>query len=288
MAVVCMVNRKGGVGKTTITLALADFLSGLHGRNVLIIDVDPQANASLSLLGEETWYNTAELAMKTVADLFTEAIDNQQVQREQAERFIIHNIPRVHGGLGSISLIPSSPRLQEAEERALEEDTRWRFYVGSPYLVLQQALINGLGDFDYVLIDCPPSIGLVTLNALSMSNGYLMPTVPDHVSTVGLSQIVGRVTAHSSALRRPIERYGTIITRAQLSTNLHLAIIAELRAKEEVKPIWDTIVPMTITAPAAVDQNGSSITLKSRYGGGTHALYQAYENLSAEFIRRIA
>lgn len=287
MAVVCMVNRKGGVGKTTITLALADFLSGLHGRNVLIIDVDPQANASLSLLGQDTWYNTAELADKTVADLFKEAIDTRQVAQDQADRFIIRNVPRVHGGLGSISLIPSSPRLQEEEERALEADTTWRFYVGSPYLVLQQTLTKALGDFDYVLIDCPPSIGLVTLNALSMSNGYLMPTVPDHVSTVGLSQMAGRVDEHSRALRRHIERYGTIINRAQLSTNLHLSIIAELRAKDEVKPIWDTIVPMTIRAPDAVDQDGRAVTLKSRYGGGTHALYQAYENLSAEFIRRI-
>jgi len=288
MPAVCMINRKGGVGKTTLTLALADFLSAIHGFRVLVIDVDPQANASIMLLGEDDW-KLLEDAQLTVADLFERAIQPWEPSKAFDPGRLIRAVPRVKGGSGQVDALASSPRLQGIEEIATETLARWSPYVGSPYMILHQTLFaHTMKTYDYVLIDCPPSIGMITLNALTMSSGYLIPTIPDYVSTVGLTQVTQRVKQHEAGLRRKIPLYGTVVNRFKRSARLHPVILEELRGRPEAQPLWDTIIPDTVRAEEALNQTAGLMTLKARYGGGSHALYTSLEALATEFVQRIS
>lgn len=286
MPIVAMINRKGGVGKTTLTIALADFLSTIHARNILVIDVDPQANASLALLGPDHWED-ADTQKHTVADIFERAMSPKPARNSGDATPMIREVRRSRGCLGRLSVIPSSPRLQTIEERTLEGDPAWRYAMGSPYLVLHQALFGLANDYDDVLIDCPPSVSIVTLNALTLAAGYLIPTTPDHIATIGIPQIVQKMTDHSNNLRRSTVRYGTVVNRFRRSAFLHQAKLDELRNDPNCEPVWDTIVPDTVRGQESMNTEATELTLKSRYGGGTHGLYQAFESLAAEFLARI-
>lgn len=286
MPVVSMINRKGGVGKTTLTIALADFLSTTHARNILVIDVDPQANASLSLLGTEGW-EEAERDEQTVADVFIHTMASRTGRISVDASTLIRRVHHTRNVLGKLSIIPSSPRLQDIEEETLEGDPRWRYRVGSPYLVLHQALLEVASEYDDVLIDCPPSASMVTLNALTMSSGYLIPTAPDHISTIGIPQIVRKVEDHSANLRRDLVRYGTIVNRFRRNAFLHQAKLEELRHADYCSPVWNTVIPDAVRGQDAMNTEAGELTLKARYGGGGHALYQALEELAVEFLEKI-
>ncbi len=210
MPIVAMINRKGGVGKTTLTIALADFLSTVHARNILVI-----------------------------------------------------------------------------EERTLEGDTTWRYAIGSPYLVLHQAFFDLASGYDDVLIDCSPFMTIGTLNALTLAAGYLIPTTPDHIATIGIPQIVQKMTEHSANLRTPTVRYGTVVNRFRRGSLLHQAKLDELRSDPYCVPVWNTVIPDAIRGQDAMNTDATEMTLKSRYGGGTPGLYQAFESLATEFLARI-
>jgi chromosome partitioning protein len=287
MAVVCLVNRKGGVGKTTLTLALADFLSAIHGRSILVIDVDPQATASLALLGEERWKETDDSRL-TVADLFESAVKQLMPSKAKDPGAFIQEAPRIQGASGLVHVVASSPRLHEVGENALEAFASWSPYAGSPYLILHQSLHAHVSKgYDYVLIDCPPSTGMITLNALAMSSGYLIPTMADYISTVGLAQLTERVKAHATGLRRKIPFYGTVVNQFRQPSRSNTVILAELRRRKEAQPVWDTVIPDSMHARAALHQDAGVMTLKARYGGGLHSLYASLEALAAEFLQRV-
>ncbi len=287
MPIVCMVSRKGGVGKTTLTLALADFLSALHARNILVIDVDPQSSASVALLGEDAWKVTDD-ARHTVADIFEGAIQRGAPNLPNPADFIF-DAPRIKGATGVVHVIPSSPRLQDAEENALATMPLWSPYAGSAYLILHRALFaHVIHTYDYVLLDCPPSMGLVTLNALAISTGYLIPTIADYVSTTGLTQVTTKVLEHAQGLRRAIPLHGTIVNRFKRASRLHHTILAELRGRPEAQPLWDVIIPDTVRSEEAIRSDAGVLTLKQRYGGLSDALYPSFTALATEFLQRVS
>jgi chromosome partitioning protein len=288
MIAIAMINRKGSVGKTTLTLALADFLNAVHGFRVLVIDMDSQANASLTLLGEKRWVK-CDQDNKTVADIFAEVKRTGSIPDAFGKALVISGIERVKGVAGTLSLIPCTPRLQQIEEELMEGDPAWRYVMGSPYFVLHAALSKDVFPaFDFVLLDCPPALGVATLNALTAANGYIMPTIADHVSTIGVSQLDVRIRDHSKGIRREIKRYGTVVNRFKSATILHRTILAEMRAKPEFQPVWDTIVPDTVTAEEAYAKHEEILTLRGRYGQESHIYFQALGQLAEEFIRRVS
>lgn len=288
MVAVCVVNRKGGVGKTTLTIALADFLSTLHGYRILVVDLDPQANASLALLGEDGWF-AAENARLTVADLFDAVRAQGDIPAGLGHRLVRSGTERVKGSLKRISVVPCSPRLQEIEEGMMEGESGWRYVIGSPYFILHSALVNEVfSRFDYVLIDCPPALGVATLNGLTAATGFLIPTIADHISTIGAPQLVDRIRRHGEHLRRPLKHYGTIVNRFKSSTRLHSAVLAEMQSKPEFLPVWDTRIPDTVKSEEGYLSHDTTLTLKGRYGGQSHHYFAALGALAEEFIRRIS
>jgi chromosome partitioning protein len=288
MPVVSMISRKGGVGKTTLTLALADFLCSIHGRDVLVIDMDPQASASIALLGEDDWKALDE-TQRTVADLFDHAVRRSDPQEPFDIDLLIETPARVKGASGEVHVMASSPRLQSIEDSATETLARWSPYGGSPYMLLQQPFMKRvLNEYDYVLIDCPPSMGMITLNALTISSGYLITTTPDYVSTAGLDHVTERVKQHATGLRRRIPLYGTVVSLFRQSSLRHAVILEELHARPEVQPIWDTVIPETTRAREVLGQSEELMSLSARYGGGAGSTYASFSALADEFLQRVS
>lgn len=286
MTAVAMINRKGGVGKTTLLLALADFLSAQHARRVLVIDLDPQANATFGLIGEDGWA-AADRSRHTIADVF-DAFSKDG----RAGDVIQANVGSVRGaGRGGIDLLPGSPRLQEAEDELMDPRANWKYRPVGPYLVLA-AYADAFGlkkRYDTILLDCPPAMGAATMNGLTLADGFLVPVMPTNVSVVGVSQVVARIREHERDSRRPIQHYGTVVNAFQAGNRSHSLILEELRSKPELQPLWNTVVPRATQAERGWTPDAAARTLIQRWGGGNSRtpLFSALEALTGEFLRRI-
>lgn len=281
MSVIALVNRKAGVGTTTLTVGLADFLSFVHMKKILVLDLNPQTGASIQLLGEERWAQLDQ-RKKTIMDLLLRAREGEALD----ERLLLHDFiqeqsvqPLVFGG---IQVLCSTPRLQALEDDFVTHPESFRYV--SPYHLLANVLGQTLlPRFDYVLLDCPPSLNFVTLNGLTCADGYLVPMIPDYVSTVGFSPLVEGIRAHSRSLRRPLKAYGTLIQRLNPQLVQHQSILAELRAKPEAQPVWDTLIQEVVRPHEAIHPESRGRSLKQLYG----VQYDVFRQLSEEFLRRV-
>lgn len=187
--VVSLINLKGGVAKTTTTVALAETLASQFGKRVLVIDLDPQTNATTILIGEKRWKEINEKGW-TLATLFKDALDLQNKSFDLSEA-LQKGVSDVQGAQ-KVDLLPSSLDLIDVQDKLASAPTG-QFYSVTPIDLLRLAVKPILDDYDIVLVDCPPNLGIITLNGLRISEGYIIPTVPDVLSTYGIPQIVTRV-----------------------------------------------------------------------------------------------
>jgi chromosome partitioning protein len=276
-AVISMINLKGGVGKTTTTVAVAQVLSSAFGRRVLVVDLDPQTNATVMLIGEKAW-EALNREGRTVAHLFRDAMNGGG--RFDLEASIVPAVGSV-GEVRGVSLLPSSLELIEVQEQ-LSTMPRGPFYAANPVDVLRQALAPVLDRFDYVLVDCPPSLGVVTFNGLRMSRGYVMPTIPDVLSTYGIPQIMKRVRMFARAFDTRIEPLGIVVNKFRQQSTVHHAQLHAL-ASQSPAPIFRTIIPENNDVAAAAEFRSVS-TLRQKWGYRT---FDAYRDLTAEIIAKV-
>jgi chromosome partitioning protein len=214
--VISLINLKGGVAKTTTTVQIADYLS-FEKKRVLVIDLDPQANATESLLGRDR-----ALAVSPEEELPKGGPKNQNISQcffdylENTQYFNIHkvccqntsNLKYVQGP----DLLPASLNLLDVQDR-LTEIAQKSGYMISPVEVLKFAISPILNKYELVLIDCPPSLNLMTRNALEISHYYLVPVINDPLSTRGLYQILKRINDYSQIRQWEIECIGVLITK---------------------------------------------------------------------------
>lgn len=276
-AVISVINLKGGVGKTTTTVAVAQALGSVFGRRVLVVDLDPQTNATVMLIGERAW-EAANREGRTVAHLFRDAVSGER--RFDLERSIVPGVGSV-GEVGNVSLLPSSLELIEVQEQ-LASMPRGAFYAANPVDVLRHALHPVLDRYDYVLIDCPPSLGVVTFNGLRLSHGYVMPTIPDVLSTYGIPQIMKRVRMFAKAFETEIEPLGIVVNKFRAQSTVHHAQL-HLLASRSPAPLFRTVIPENNDVAAAAEFRPVS-TLRQKWGART---YEAYRGLTAEIVARV-
>ena len=278
--VIATINLKGGVGKSTTTVAVAEMLSATFHKKVLVIDLDPQTNATTMLIGEDKW-RTLNDEGKTLAQLFKDALEPDAKEKlfdiDQAIQKRVSNVNDVR----TLDLLPSSLDLIDVQDR-LAGMSSGRFYAENPTDLLRRATRSVLDKYDVVLIDCPPNLGIITLNGLRISNGYIIPTIPDVLSTYGIPQIVKRVGQFSDTVSENIEALGIVISKYRAQSTTHNNVLRQMKRKSDA-PLFDTIIPENDKAADAAEYTPVS-TLRQKWG--YQGQYDRYEALTREIMER--
>lgn len=279
--VIATINLKGGVGKTTTTVAVAQMLAGEFGKRVLVVDLDPQTNATVMLIEEERWRELDDQRL-TVADLFEAALKSDDTSPFDLSRCILRNVGGVRDVRG-LSLLPSSLRLIDLQDKLATMD-RGLFYAATPVDILRRAMRPILDEFDFVLIDCPPSMGLITLNGLRISNYYIIPTIADVLSTYGIPQIVRRVRLFSDRIGEPIEALGILATKYQDQMPTHRTRLQRLKEQHDA-PVFETKIPQSDKVSAAAEYREVG-TFRQKWGYGERH-FDAFKALAQEIMDKV-
>lgn len=273
--IISTINLKGGVGKTTTTVALAEAFSSEYKKKVLVIDLDPQTNATVMLIGEKRW-STLNSAGRTLATLFRDAVE--QKDEFDLEETIVKTVSDISSAR-SIDLLPSSLDLIDIQDR-LATIPSGKFYSINPVDLLERAVRPIVDAYDIVLIDCPPNLGIITLNGLRLSHGFLIPTIPDVLSTYGIPQIVNRVGEFSKSLGVHIEPLGIIVSKYQANSTVHKTVLSRLQNSGK-EPVFSTIIPQANQISGAAEFEKSQRTFKQKYG------YQGMADLYIQLAQEI-
>src|SRR5436190_2770171 len=169
--VVTIINFKGGVGKTTVSVELSTSLARFYGKRTLLVDLDPQASATFYVMEQEHWRQWSYRNGSTY-NLF-----EQQGQFFPIRNAIVQDVIQGRSTVFGFDLLPSNPDL-------IDVDLRLADFMG--YTVLQRYFDEIQDDYDYIICDCPPNFNPVTKNSLWASDAYIVPTVPDFLSTYGI------------------------------------------------------------------------------------------------------
>jgi chromosome partitioning protein len=288
-AVISFINLKGGVAKTTTSVAVAEVLASRHRKHVLFIDLDPQTNATINLIGEEEWKRRDEAGL-TLAQLFKAQLDVHLEATFSIDDAIVRGASRIDGGISRLDVLPSSIEFVDIQEK-LPFIAMQGNYDRNPQDILRQALQPVIDRYDYVIIDCPPSLGIVTKNGLRISTHYVIPTIPDIVSTWGIFQIVANIDRFSESIGRQIRALGIVATKVNGMNTLHARMVSELREGRLFQgkttdlgqpPLFATTIKEATATARGADYTANVTTFKDKYGPNADAVV----SLTAEIIDR--
>jgi chromosome partitioning protein len=254
--VIAVANQKGGVGKTTTTINLAASLA-LAGRSVLLVDVDPQGNLT-SGVGQKD--KAAEAA--TIYHALTSDAD------VDLKQFVIAT------GIERLALIPADRNLTGAEIEMVTLPNRESR--------LRRLLAPVRDQYDYVFIDCPPSLGLLTLNALVAADTVLIPLHCEYFALEGLADLVGTLRRVRAALNPSLDIEGVLLTMFDERTNLGQQVARDVRGFFKDK-VFRTVIPRNVRLGEAPSHGLPVIVYDSRSRGA-----EAYLALAREVIERSA
>ena len=249
--IIAITNQKGGVGKTTTCVNLASILAE-KGYKVLLLDMDPQGNAS-SAVGVECSKDD-----KTVYELLI----GEHTAKESLHKSTVENL----------DVIPSNVDLSGAEVDLV--------YVENREYVLKEALNQIKENYDYIFIDCPPSLGLLTVNALTATNSIIIPIQCEYFALVGLGQLMNTVKLIKMHLNPSLEIEGVLLTMKDARSNLVNQVAEEIHNYFKSK-VYETYIPRNIRL-AEAPSHGKPINL---YDGKSRGA-AAYKALADEFLRK--
>ncbi|MBP2072104.1 ParA family protein [Thermoanaerobacterium butyriciformans] len=250
--IIAIANQKGGVGKTTTTINLGYSLSA-SGKKVLCVDMDPQSNMTSGFGIDDSSLNC------TTYNILIE-------ERNIKEALITLN------EMNGISIVPSSIQLAGAEIELV------------PMLSREFRLKNSLkdikDDYDFILIDCPPSLGLLTINALTAADSVLVPIQCEYYALEGLTQLMNTINLIKKNINHSLEIEGVVLTMFNARTNLSIQVVDEVKKYFKGK-VYGTIIPRNIRLGEA-PSFGKPISLYDPHSKGA----EAYEELAKEIIER--
>ncbi|TYR80300.1 ParA family protein [Priestia megaterium] len=247
--IVAVANQKGGVGKTTTAVNLGACLAE-HGKKVLLVDSDPQGNAT-SGVGIEK------------ADV-DDCVYNVIVEDMEAKKVICPT------SVGNLFIIPATIQLAGAEIELVSTISR--------EVRLKRALETVKDQFDYVIIDCPPSLGLLTLNALTAADSVLIPVQCEYYALEGLSQLLNTVRLVQKHLNNQLRIEGVLLTMLDARTNLGLQVTEEVKKYFQDR-VYQTIIPRNVRLSEAPSHGEPIILYDARSRGAA-----VYMELAKEVI----
>jgi chromosome partitioning protein len=244
-------NQKGGVGKTTTAVNLGAYLSTV-GLKVLLIDVDPQSNATSSLGFEKTTTRTSTYHVLVGQQPLTEAIAPSAWDR--------------------LYLAPSSPNMAGAEVELVHIDAR-------EYL-LRTAIMPVADQYDYILIDCPPSLGLLTINGLTAArHGVIIPIQCEYLALEGLTDLLKTIQLVQRNLNPSLTIRGMLMTMYDPRTNLSQQVVDEVR-QHFARRVFRTLIPRNVRLGEAPSFGQPIMAYDPRSTGA-----RAYQSLTLEILR---
>ena len=247
--IIAIANQKGGVGKTTTAVNLSACLAHI-GKKTLLVDIDPQGNAT-SGIGVEK-HEIEQCAY----DLLVDEVDVRQVIRPT-------NIDRLH-------IIPATIQLAGAEIELVP--------IVSREVRLQKALSSIKDAYDFIIIDCPPSLGLLTINALTSADTVLIPVQCEYYALEGLSQLLNTIRLVQKHLNSNLRIEGVLLTMFDARTNLGIQVIQEVKKYFREK-VYETIIPRNVRLSEA-PSHGKPIILYDAKSRGA----EVYADFAKEVI----
>ena len=251
--VFAIANQKGGVGKTTTTINLGSFLASL-GRKTLVIDLDPQSNTTTGL----------GIDAHRVENSIYELLVNETIPPKQTIK-LLENAPNLH-------LIPAKVDLYAAEIELV--------YIEGREYRLKRILDALRDDYDFVLIDCPPSLGLLTVNALTAADGVILPLQCEYFALEGMSQLLKTIQLVQSRLNPSVKLFGVVLTMYDPRTKLAAEVVQEI-SDHFGSERFQQIIPRNVRLAEAPSYGVSILQHDPRSPGAL-----AYKALAEEVIAR--
>ena len=250
VSVISVANQKGGVGKTTTTINLAASIAE-RGYRVLIVDIDPQGNATSGL-----------------------GIEKSEIDQD-IYSVLINDVPLkdtiFHTSTDKLDLVPATINLSGAETELISmmaRETR-----------LKSALDTVSGDYDFIFIDCPPSLGQLSINAFTASNSILIPVQSEYYAMEGLSQLLNTIRLVQKHFNKDLGVEGVLLTMLDARTNLGAEVVKEVKSYFTDK-FYKTIIPR-ITKLAEAPSYGEAITEYAPNSRGA----KVYDDLAKEVLK---
>lgn len=254
--VIAITNQKGGVGKTTTTFNLGVALAK-QGKKVLIVDVDPQSN----LTTYAGWYNEEDLKY-TLSDLMEQSMNDEEIKTKES---ILHHKE-------NIDLIPSSLNLS-ALENALA-------YAMSREYTLRNCLSIVKNDYDYILLDCQPSLGMLTINALASADSVLIPVQSEYFALRGMTDLFKIINKVRRQINPTLKIDGAFLTLVDKRTNLSKEIAKQINDNYgSILKLYDIKIPRAVKTAESTSSGGSIFSYDK-----SGVVAEAYSSLTKEVL----
>ena len=249
--IVSFSNQKGGVGKTTTCVNMAAYLA-VRGKKTLLVDIDPQGNSTTGL-----GYSKRTLK---------HSVYNVLIEDEKPQKSILNT--EVEG----LDLLPANIDLAGAEVELVYKKNRER--------ILREALLPLKEEYDYILIDCPPSLGLLTINALTSADSVIIPIQSEYYAMEGLSQLMNSISLVKQRLNKDLKVEGVVLTMYDDRATISRQIVSEIK-RYFSKTLYEIVIPRNIRLSEA-PSHGKPIVLHDPKCRGA----RAYQALTDEFLAR--